>query len=318
MTDKNAKNFGYPSQLAIFLGSTGGGIIISVVASVLIWVLMEGTSIPHNTQEILQPKYYSVNMVLQGVSTFFIFFVPVVFFASVCYRKPFFYLGYNLHFNYKQVLLVILLLIITFPLAGSLGELNRIFPIPHNLAIRFKAWEDARAAEEAALININTLPKYFSSIFIIALLPAIFEETFFRAGMQNLFTRWFKGPWVALIITSIFFSLIHISYYGFLVRFALGMVLGLIFYYSGNLWLSILFHFLFNGLQVTLLFVTSNSRLLPHKEIEANFPLWVGLPAIIFLVYVFHQFIKFSAPEMAIIHADKADDDLYEWTRNQP
>jgi len=45
-------------------------------------------------------------------------------------------------------------------------------------------------------------------------------------------------------VTSIIFSIIHLSFYGFLVRFALGIVLGFIFYYSGSLWLSILFHFL--------------------------------------------------------------------------
>src|SRR5205085_7435623 len=135
-------------------------------------------------------------------------------------------------------------------------------------------------AQEAAFIQINSLPRYILSLFIIALLPAIFEETFFRGGLQNFLTRWFKSPWVAILLTSIIFSIIHLSYYGFFVRFALGVILGFIFYYSGSLWLSILFHLLFNGLQVTALYAFSQSGSAKViKDPEQNFPLWMGIIA---------------------------------------
>ena len=318
IADPNAKNKGYLSQLAIFLSSTGGGFIISLLLSLIIWLAMEGTSFPHKTSDMLQAKYYNVNMVLQAVSTLFIFFVPTYIYALICYHRPSQFLGFNLNFTYKQVLLVVLILLITLPLAGALGELNRVLPIPKNLALRFKSWEDARQAEEMALININTLPRYILSMFIIAFLPAVFEETFFRAGLQNLLIRWFKGPWIAIIVTSIIFSLVHISYYGFLVRFALGVILGLIFYYSRSIWLSILFHFLFNGIQVTALYVTSNSNALAHKEIEANFPVWLVLPALVFVYYIFDRFRKLSAPQLASTVYENPEDDLYGWTKNQP
>ena len=75
--------------------------------------------------------------------------------------------------------------------------------------------EDSRAAQETALININSFPRYIISLIVIGLLPGLFEEICFRAGLQNILTRWFKGPGVAIILTAIIFSLIHISYYGF-------------------------------------------------------------------------------------------------------
>ncbi len=117
-------------------------------------------------------------------------------------------------------------------------------------------------------------------MLIIALLPAIFEEVCFRGGIQNILTRWFKGPWIAIIITSIIFSAVHISYYGFFVRFALGVFLGLVFYYSGSLWLNILFHFLYNGVQVTALYfatMSSEAAGKKPKDIEENFPIWAGV-----------------------------------------
>ena len=299
MADDNSKNISYPSQLAIFLALTGGGILVASMASLAIWNFMTGQPFPLHTEDILQPKFYAVNMVLQVVSTFFIFFMPAHFFGLICYKNPYNFLGYNKRINTRQIILVITILLLTFPLSGALANLNNILPIPKNLAIKFKAMEAARAAEEAALIHITSFSKYIISLFVIALLPAVFEETFFRGSMQNLFTRWFKNPWVAILFTSIIFSLIHLSYYGFLVRFALGIILGFIFYYSGSLWLNILLHFLFNGVQVTALYVITIQGVKDKGDIENNFPLWMGIIALAALFYLFKEFKKISFLQQA-------------------
>ncbi len=314
LPDYNSKNIKYPSQLAILLGLTGGGLIIGSLASLAIWTMMTGQPFPLKAEDILQPKYYQVNMVLQAVSTFFIFFVPVHFFAAICYRKPFKYMGFNFRFNNKQVLLVIAILILTFPLSGALATLNKILPISEYWATKFKAMELAREAQEAALININSFSRFIISLIVIALLPAIFEETFFRGGMQNLFTRWFKGPWVAIILTAIIFSLIHLSFYGFLVRFALGMILGFIFYYSGSLWLNILLHFLFNGVQVTALYIMTMHGA-KDKNVEDNFPLWMGLIALALLLYLFKVFKQTSAIKQSQhVEEIRPDEEFHNWT----
>ena len=314
--DYNSKNIKYPSQLAIFFGLTGGCLVIGSLASLAIWTMMTGQPFPLKAEDILQPKYYKVNMVLQAVSTFFIFFVPVHIFAAICYRKPLAYMGFNFHFNLKQILLVVGILILTFPLSGALSTLNKILPISEYWASKFKAMELAREAQEAALININSFSRFIISMIVIAFLPAVFEETFFRGGLQNLFTRWFKGPWVAIILTAIIFSLIHLSYYGFLVRFALGVVLGFIFYYSGSLWLNILLHFLFNGVQVTALYVMTMKGI-KDKNVEDNFPLWMGLIALALLFYLFKVFKQTSAKKQSqYVEEITLDDEFHNWTAN--
>jgi hypothetical protein len=314
MTDHNSKNISYPSQLAILLGLTGGGLVIGSLASFAIWTMMTGEQFPLKAEDILQPKYYKVNMVLQAVSTFLIFFMPVHFFAAICYRKPFTYLGFNFRFNYKQVLLLIAILILTFPLSGALAELNKMIPISDYWAAKFKAWELAREAQEAALININSFSRFIISLFIIALLPAIFEEAFFRGGVQNLFTRWFKAPWAAIILTSIIFSIIHLSFYGFLVRFALGIVLGFIYYYGRSVWLNILFHFLFNAIQVTALYIMTIKGI-KNKNIEESFPLWMGAIALLLLVYLFKLFNQASALKQSkYVEELTPDDEFHNWT----
>ncbi len=314
--DYNSKNVRYPSQLAIFFGLTAAGLVIGSLASFAIWTMMTGQPFPLKESDMLQPKFYNVNMVLQAVSTFLIFFVPMHFFAAICYRKPFSYLGFNFRFNFKQVLLLTGILVLTFPLSGGLATLNKIIPISDALAARFKAMELAREAQEAALININSFPRYVISLIVIGLLPALFEETFFRGGMQNLLSRWFKGPWIAIIITSVIFSLIHLSFYGFLVRFALGIVLGFIFYYSGSIWLNILFHFLFNGIQVTAMYVmTMNGTM--DKNIEEKFPMWAGAGALVLLIYLFMLFKKASDKKRSqYVKEITLDDEFHNWTSN--
>jgi len=317
MIDKNSKNISYLSQLGIIFGLTCAGLIVSLILALVIWLMMEGGMIPSKPEEMLQPKYYNVNMIIQAVSTFFLFFLPAYFFAKICYRKPVKFLGVNLHINSRQVFLVISILILTFPLSGALGELNQALPIPQSWAVKFKAMELSREAQEAALIQINSFPKYLISLLIIGLLPALFEETFFRATIQNLFVRWFKGPWIAILLTSIIFSAIHLSYYGFLVRFGLGVILGMVFYYSCSLWLSVLLHFLFNGIQVTLLYIMNMQGVKQTKDIEQNFPIWTGVIALVLLIYLFIVFKKTSELELAKYPEEElSGNDFQDWVTN--
>lgn len=314
--DRNLKNISYPAQLGILLGFIGAGLIIGGILSVVFWMMMTNRPVFSMVQDMLKPQYYYAIMTIQAVSTFFMFFLPVYFLALISYRKPMKFIGFNTNINYKQVLIVFAILVLTFPLSGALSELNNIAPIPKDWAVKFKAMEDAREVQEAALININSFSKYLVSLVVIGLLPGIFEEVCFRAGLQNIFTRWFKGPWVAIILTSIIFSVIHISYYGFLVRFGLGVILGLLFYYSGNIWLSILFHFLYNGLQVTALYVMTPAGKNPPKDIEQHFPVWAGAIALVLIVYLFQKFKDYSTKEMDV-EEDFPDDDFHNWATAQ-
>jgi uncharacterized protein len=315
-TDRNSKNISLPAQFGILLGLVGAGFILGgIILPIIIWVLMTGRPLLDIETDIFKPEYYNAAMAIQIVSTFFLFFLPVYFFALICYRKPAKFMGFNTYINYKQVFIILAILVLTFPLSGALAELNNLIPIPIKWATKFKAMEDSRAAEEAALININSFSKYIISLIIIGLLPGLFEEIGFRAGLQNILSRWFKGPWLAIIITSILFSLVHISYYGFLVRFALGVILGLVFYYSENIWLSAFFHFLYNGLQVTALYIYNLHGIKDQKDIEENFPLWVGVVALVLIIYLFIQFRKISLLRKAKVRDDDFPEDDFDFQK---
>ena len=315
MIDRNSRNFSFPSQLGILLALIGAGVVVGSLITIGLWMIMTGRPVLGMAQDIFNPKYYDAIMWIQAVSTLFMFFLPVYFFALICYRNPSKFIGFNTRISSRQLLLVLAILILTFPLSGALAELNKIIPIPKAWEIKFKAMEASRAAQEAALININSFARYIMSMFIIALLPGIFEEVCFRGGLQNIINRWFKGPWIAIILTAFIFSIIHISYYGFLVRFALGVILGLVFYYSGSLWLSIIFHFLYNGVQVTALYVLNGQGANETKDIEENFPIWAGVIALILIIYAFIKFREASLLKQQEYVFPEEDDpnDFHNW-----
>ncbi|MEO6637929.1 MAG: hypothetical protein ABIN25_06610, partial [Ginsengibacter sp.] len=71
--DKNSKNISYPAQLGILLGLIGAGLIIGGIVSVAIWMMVTGRPILSMTDDMFKPQYYYVVMVIQGVSTLFMF-----------------------------------------------------------------------------------------------------------------------------------------------------------------------------------------------------------------------------------------------------
>ena len=137
----------------------------------------------------------------------------------------------------------------------------------------------------------------------------------FRGVVQNVLTKWFKGHWPAILLTAFIFSIIHLSFYGFFVRFALGIILGLVFYYSGSLWLAIILHFLYNGLQVTALYLLQMGSDSGIKDVEGNFPLWSGALSLVVLIYAFKRFKDFSWKQQDVFEYNDVNDpdNFHDW-----
>jgi membrane protease YdiL (CAAX protease family) len=134
----------------------------------------------------------------------------------------------------------------------------------------------------------------------MALAPAIFEETLFRGALQNLLQKISQNPWISIGISSVIFSAIHMSFYGFLPRFALGVVLGLIFHYSGSLWLAIIAHFFNNALVVTQIYIYTRQGKSVEDAMNETFPLWWGLIGIAVLMVLFKFYKEFAAEDRKI------------------
>jgi membrane protease YdiL (CAAX protease family) len=283
----------YLGQMAILIGFAGVGIVISSMLAAVIWMLMTHQSLDTMTTNILLPVYAHTAKVIQLVMSFCMFFLPPFFLALLISKKPLYYMYYNRFINWKQVYLVVAMVFVGLFLSGALTELNQIIPIPKKWEVSFKAMEKAYTEGVKGMAVMKNFWEYLSTLLVIAIAPAIFEETFFRGGMQNILVQWTKNAAAGIIITSIIFSAAHTSYYGFLPRFGLGIILGYIYYYGKNIWLNILLHFLNNGFAVTMLyFATKNGTLKDDAMDDTTFPWYIGIVAIIALIILFKYFKK--------------------------
>lgn len=80
------------------------------------------------------------------------------------------------------------------------------------------------------------------AILVMAIIPGIAEEVFFRGVVQLQFQNALKNPHYTILLSGALFSFSHFQFYGFIPRMALGMLLGYIFYWSKNIWYPIIAH----------------------------------------------------------------------------
>jgi membrane protease YdiL (CAAX protease family) len=284
----------YASQFAFLLGLMGVCMIIS--AFLVGFIGMQTLNVPFKEVPRLLnlPENVNLSRVLNTVASFLCFLVPAFALARVLSKKPFSQLGFQSAISGKQVLLLLVLTLTSIILSGSLGTLNEWIPLPHKWYIKAKELEDTYKAAMMSMAAMKTFTDYLLALLVLAAAPALFEEVLFRGGFQQVFVGWTNNKWAGIIITSILFSAIHFSYFGFLPRMVLGLVLGLIFYYSKNLWLSILLHFLNNALVVTQLYVAGKQGKSIEKTVDENVPVWWGVFALVVLVILLRSFKKES------------------------
>jgi len=103
-------------------------------------------------------------------------------------------------------------------------------------------------------LQMNTGPEVLLRLLVMAALPALCEELFFRGILQRMFNSFFKKPVLAIIATALVFALFHASWYNYLPITIAGSILGLIYYYTGNIWYNIILHFLINAAQILMVF----------------------------------------------------------------
>jgi membrane protease YdiL (CAAX protease family) len=303
-----SKRFNYWGQTGILLALCGAGLIVGGFASLIpligkidiAHVLHGGTGSTDVMDNILKPENANALRWVQFISTLFMFFLPPFFYAWICHKKAFTNLGFVHTVDSKQIVLVILIMLACTPLVAVLQQLTEMMPFSKATFLQFKAAEDEYNRQVAVIARMNNFADYIVSVVMIAFLPAVFEETFFRGGVQNLLSRWIKAPIVAIIITSVIFSAVHGSYLGFLSRFALSFILGWMYYRTGNIWLNIVGHFTNNFLGVTSLYITSLSgaKADPSKLTDENFPLWVGLISLAAVCALFMAFDKASKKDI--------------------
>ena len=181
------------------------------------------------------------------------------------------------------LLLSALLIVLIMPANSWFIDMNTHMQLPGFLA-GFENW--AKAKEEALkklteyLTRFHTPGEFLLGLLVFGLIPAVGEELVFRGVIQRQLLRWIRSPHVAIWVTALIFGAIHLQFYGMLPRTLLGALLGYLYWWSGNIWVPILGHFINNGFTVLMMYLMQTKVI--HYNLESTDAM--PLPAILFSV----------------------------------
>lgn len=131
---------------------------------------------------------------------------------------------------------------------------EKVFPMPE----MFKhAYLDA--------ITAHSLPELFLFIFAAGLVAGISEEVAFRGYFQQIFEHRY-GAHGGVLMAAALFALMHLDPWHLLALFAIGVYLGYLFHWTGNLWVPSAAHFANNAASVALIYSMPQSSLSQFDE----------------------------------------------------
>jgi len=183
----------------------------------------------------------------QALSTVLFFVPPVLVYLFMSFPGNYgYFLGFRKAEKANMYVLGVIGILLVMPFVFWLGQLNQHIDLPR----KFLEMEEEASRFMIAFLKVNKPIDIIINVFIIALLPAVCEEIFFRGALQRIIINITRNPWVGIVVTAILFSALHMQFLGFLPRVFLGIILGAFYWFSGSLWTSIIPHFVNNAVQV--------------------------------------------------------------------
>jgi uncharacterized protein len=286
MVQLGEKGLSYTAAFFMLIAFAIAGFIFGGLISSVMVLAMTGMKPEAISGILTNPIYYREIQIMQTITSVFGMLVSTIITASRLTSRPLELTGFRKKIEGREIFFVLLITACGLGISSALGYLGYQIPFPAAWKKVFEGMENNYATEAANMIRLNTPVELLISLGVLALVPAICEETFFRGGLQNYLYRSSRNMWLSIIVISLLFSAIHFSVYGFLARFALGMILGLIYHYTGKIWLNILMHFINNAAAVLSLYAeraSGKSILQLMNDKSGNYWGLLFIPIIAFL-----------------------------------
>lgn len=110
-------------------------------------------------------------------------------------------------------------------------------------------------------------------VLSIALLAPILEELLFRGAIQGRLQASGLSPWVAIIISSFIFGVVHMNPAQIPFAFLLGMMFGWLYYRTGSLLPGIIGHVLNNSIAAINMILYGNATM--EEQIDNPLTMWI-------------------------------------------
>ncbi len=237
MLNSNFKYFlrqSFPLQLLFFVG---GALCYYFLVFILGYFI---------ASSVFSPTVDNLNYLrlLQFVLSLLFFVGGAFLFAPVFFKSDslFHQLSLSSSPAFLPALLAILAVVASIPFINFLGNWNASFFPPNSVT-----------QLEMQLLASHSVWVFVANLVVLALVPAIGEELFFRGLLQNAFARHMNAQ-VAVWVVAFLFSAFHMQFDGFVPRLLLGAFLGYLLLWSHSVWLPALAHFINNGSIVVFAF----------------------------------------------------------------
>ena len=203
------------------------------------------------------PELKTPYFIVQGCATFFgLIIIPTLYVVFIEKLNPMIF--FRKHRTTFLTFLVIVGIVIFFIGFNSIIiEWNANIDLPDSMQ-GFENW--ARRNEDMAmevtkfLTVFDTPAEFIVGLLVIAVFAGIGEELVFRGLLQPALYRLTKNIHVAIWVSAILFSTLHMQFFGFVPRVLLGALFGYLYYWSGNLAVPMFAHFVNNALSVIAMY----------------------------------------------------------------
>jgi uncharacterized protein len=288
-------------QLIIFGGLTFGLLLLasvvggSIVARMYHMTLLQISSI----SDFGRPEYAGIVKGLLIVNAIGIFILPPLVFSYLADPHPLTYLGIRPPQKSSFLLIGMITMIAAYFAVEMLASLNEsiVYLLPKSTQQWILKFETDANGQMKNILSMKSPVDLLMTILLAGALPAISEELFFRGILQKLFIQICKAAWPGIIFTAFLFSAFHMQFMGFIPRMALGVILGALYWYSGSIFTSMLGHFIFNSINVFLIYYKV-ADLDSNTSINLGYVV-IGLASLIIIIFLINYLRKRSVTTYA-------------------
>lgn len=195
----------------------------------------------------------------QGFFTLGSMLIPSLILARLFSTDPQRFMGLS-RFPQRPLVIIVLTVLLAVGATGISDVLYRLLETLYDNGVfgSLGEWlignQELMNQQLEMLLKMNNFAEFFEVFLIMAILPAVCEETLFRGLIQPIAGKALKNDHLGILLTSFFFALIHMQFLTFPSIFFLGMLLGYLRYWSGSLWLPVILHLVNNGAIVVLVY----------------------------------------------------------------
>jgi len=244
----------YVMQFLVFIGlAFMGAYLFHMIAVAVLKPFTEYPFVPDQLEFFRDSSNIRYFWIYQGIVSIGTFGFPCLVFPLYHRERPLEYLGIKERPSLKIIGFAILLILLSQPLVTWIAVQNSSFSLPPGMEEIQEQLDRLHHSmtELQKLVTSGTGPlDLLMTLLVMAVIPAILEELFFRKAMLRILYDISRNSHVSIVLSSLLFALVHGEIYYFMPLFAMGLMLGYLALFSGNIWIPIVAHFINNALAV--------------------------------------------------------------------